>query len=34
MLPKYKSTSEVLKVIKNKDQIRNFGVIAHVDHGN
>ena len=22
-----------MKVIGNKDQIRNFGVIAHVDHG-
>ncbi len=30
---KYKSTTEVLKIIKDKEQIRNFGVIAHVDHG-
>ncbi len=32
-MAKFKSTTEVLKIIKNKDQIRNFGVIAHVDHG-
>ena len=30
---KFKSTDQVLKIIKDKNQIRNFGVIAHVDHG-
>ena len=30
---KYKSTDQVLKIIKDKNKIRNFGVIAHVDHG-
>lgn len=32
-MPKYKSTQDILRLIGNKDQIRNFGVIAHVDHG-
>ncbi|MFB5611547.1 MAG: elongation factor EF-2 [Nitrosopumilaceae archaeon] len=32
-MAKFKSTDQVLKIIKNKEQIRNFGVIAHVDHG-
>jgi elongation factor 2 len=32
-LPKFKTTQEVVKIIRNKEQIRNFGVIAHVDHG-
>jgi elongation factor 2 len=32
-LPRYKTTSEALKIIRNKDQIRNIGIIAHVDHG-
>jgi elongation factor 2 len=32
-MAKFKSTIEVLKIINNKEQIRNFGVIAHVDHG-
>ncbi|MEM1627917.1 MAG: elongation factor EF-2 [Desulfurococcaceae archaeon] len=30
---RYKQTSEVLKIMKNIDQIRNIGITAHVDHG-
>src|SRR5215216_2966492 len=32
-MPKFKSTQDILRIIGNKDQIRNFGVITHVDHG-
>jgi len=32
-MPRFKTVAEALKVINQKDQIRNFGVIAHVDHG-
>ncbi|MGQ9469222.1 MAG: elongation factor EF-2 [Nitrososphaerales archaeon] len=32
-MPRYKTTAEALKIIRNKDQIRNIGIIAHVDHG-
>ncbi len=32
-MPKFKSTAEIMKIVRNKDQIRNIGIIAHVDHG-
>ncbi|MHB1909482.1 MAG: elongation factor EF-2 [Nitrososphaerales archaeon] len=32
-MAKFKSTQEIMKTIANKEQVRNFGVIAHVDHG-
>lgn len=32
-MPRFKSTSEILRISKDKDHIRNAGVIAHVDHG-
>ena len=30
---KFKATDQILKIIGDKKLIRNFGVIAHVDHG-
>ena len=33
-MPRFKSTTEALKIVSKKDQIRNLGIIAHVDHGN
>ncbi len=32
-MPKFKTTAEALKIVHNQDQIRNLGIIAHVDHG-
>ena len=32
-MAKFKTTQEIMKTISNKNQVRNFGVIAHVDHG-
>ncbi|MCY0867914.1 MAG: elongation factor EF-2 [Desulfurococcus sp.] len=30
---RYKQTAEVLRLMKNVEQIRNIGITAHVDHG-
>ena len=32
-MPRFKSTTEALKIVSKKDQIRKLGIIAHVDHG-
>ncbi|MEM0079550.1 MAG: elongation factor EF-2 [Nitrososphaerota archaeon] len=32
-MPRVKKISEVLDILRQKDQIRNIGIIAHVDHG-
>ena len=32
-MTKYKSTAQVMKIISDKNKIRNYGVFAHVDHG-
>src|SRR3989454_8206972 len=32
-MPRFKSSQDILKIVSNKDQIRNMGIIAHVDHG-
>ena len=32
-MPRLKQTEEILKLMKNKEQIRNTGIIAHIDHG-
>ncbi|MFQ6053095.1 MAG: GTP-binding protein, partial [Candidatus Bathyarchaeia archaeon] len=32
-MPRFKQTSEILKLMHNKERIRNIGIIAHIDHG-
>jgi elongation factor 2 len=32
-LPKFRQTAEILKLMGKKEDIRNIGIIAHIDHG-
>ncbi len=32
-MPKFRQTDEILKLMGNKEEIRNIGIIAHIDHG-
>lgn len=32
-MPRYKTVEQILKIIGNPEQVRNIGIIAHVDHG-
>jgi elongation factor 2 len=32
-MPRFKQTNEILRLMHNKEHIRNIGIIAHIDHG-
>jgi len=32
-MPRFKQTAEILKLMKQKENIRDIGIIAHIDHG-
>ncbi len=32
-MPKFRQTNDIVKLMSNKEDIRNIGIIAHIDHG-
>ncbi|MFO8019746.1 MAG: GTP-binding protein [Promethearchaeia archaeon] len=32
-MPRHKEISEILKIMENREQIRNIGFVGHIDHG-
>jgi len=32
-MPKFRQTDEILKLMRGKEDVRNVGIIAHIDHG-
>jgi len=32
-MPRFRHTSDILKLMRRKEDIRNIGIIAHIDHG-
>lgn len=32
-MPRFRQTGEILKLMNNKEHIRNVGIVAHIDHG-
>jgi elongation factor 2 len=32
-MPRFKQTAEILKLMHNREKVRNIGIIAHIDHG-